>query len=290
MMLREVFLVVAVAAVGVLHTIVPDHWLPIALVAREHGWTRRQTGRAAFGAGVGHVLSTLAIGLIVWIAGVAVAARYGHLVDVISGGALIAFGLWISVAAIFEQRSEAGNHHHHQDVELLHDDQEDGHHHDFDHHHGHVHAIARSDTGGTAVAIKHRHVHRHADGAVHIHAHSHDESSAHDESVVDEQAPPLHDHAHKVRGRTALLFIIGSSPMVEGIPAFFAASRYGVGLIAAMSVVFAIATIATYVILCTYSADRLQNLSIGPLEKYGEVLSGAVIALVGIVFLVWPIL
>jgi hypothetical protein len=32
-------------------------------------------------------------------------------------------------------------------------------------------------------------------------------------------------------GRTLLLLILGSSPMVEGIPAFFAASRYGVALI-----------------------------------------------------------
>jgi hypothetical protein len=46
--------------------------------------------------------------------------------------------------------------------------------------------------------------------------------------------------------------ILGSSPMVEGIPAFFAAGKYGVGLIAAMAVVFAISMIAVYVLPCVY--------------------------------------
>lgn len=58
-----------IAAVGVLHTMVPDHWVPITLVARQEGWSRGETARAAFGAGIGHSLSTLAIGLVVWLGG-----------------------------------------------------------------------------------------------------------------------------------------------------------------------------------------------------------------------------
>jgi ABC-type nickel/cobalt efflux system permease component RcnA len=90
--------------------------------------------------------------------------------------------------------------------------------------------------------------------------------------------------------RTALLLILGSSPMVEGIPAFFAASKYGIGLIIAMSVVFAISTIATYVVLCVYSTASLRRVRLGAFERYGEVLSGALIAVVGIVFWFWPVL
>jgi uncharacterized membrane-anchored protein len=98
-----------------------------------------------------------------------------------------------------------------------------------------------------------------------------------------------HDHS-KTSSRTALLLILGSSPMVEGIPAFFAAGKYGVGLIAIMSLAFAVSTIATYVVLCVYSSAGLQRVSLGPLEQYGEVLSGAFIALVGVVFWAWPML
>jgi ABC-type nickel/cobalt efflux system permease component RcnA len=94
----------------------------------------------------------------------------------------------------------------------------------------------------------------------------------------------------KISSGTALLLILGSSPMVEGIPAFFAAAKYGVGLILIMSAVFAITTTATYVVLCVYSTAGLQRVTLGPLEKYGEVLSGAFITLVGIAFWVWPVL
>jgi hypothetical protein len=83
---------------------------------------------------------------------------------------------------------------------------------------------------------------------------------------------------------------MGSSPMVEGIPAFLAAGKYGTGLIAAMAVVFAISTIATYVVLCVYSTAGLQRLRLGAVERYGEVLSGAFIALVGVAFWIWPVL
>ena len=72
--------------------------------------------------------------------------------------------------------------------------------------------------------------------------------------------------------------------MVEGIPAFFAASRYGAGLLALMSIAFAASTIGTYVVLSVTSASGLQRLNLGPVERYGEVISGAFIAAIGLAF------
>jgi hypothetical protein len=190
-------LVAAVIAVGFLHTLVPDHWVPITLIARQRGWTQMQTARAAFGAGLGHTVSTLAIGIVVWIAGAVAAQRFGTTVSLISSLALIGFGGWIAIAAWRELRE-----------------------------HGHQHES------------------------------------------------------------TALVLILGSSPMVEGIPAFFAASKFGPGLIVLMSMCFALSTIVTYVALCTLSTAALQRLHLGPLERYGEILSGLFILLVGIVFLI----
>jgi hypothetical protein len=91
-------------------------------------------------------------------------------------------------------------------------------------------------------------------------------------------------------GNMALLLILGSSPMVEGLPAFFAAGKFGWGLIVVMSLVFAASTIVTYVALCVLSVAGLENVKLGALEHYGEVLSGAFIALVGVAFWVWPVL
>ena len=61
----QVLLVLGVVGVGVLHTAVPDHWLPIALLARQRGWTRAETARAALQAGGGHVVTTLLLGVLV---------------------------------------------------------------------------------------------------------------------------------------------------------------------------------------------------------------------------------
>ncbi len=207
-MSQALLLFAAVVAVGVLHTMVPDHWVPIALIARQRGWTKVQTARAAAGAGIGHTLSTLAIGVLVWIAGAAFAARFGHAVSIASSFALIGFGGWIAISSWREMQPG--------------------------------------------------------------HDHPHD-------------APPVNQE------RTALLLILGSSPMVEGIPAFFAASKLGAGVLAVMALLFAASTILTYAVLCVYSSEALSRLSFGKLERYGEVLSGALIAVVGIVFLVWPI-
>jgi ABC-type nickel/cobalt efflux system permease component RcnA len=237
----QALLVAATAAVGVLHTLVPDHWAPLALIARQRGWSARRTARAAALAGVGHTVSTLVIAVVVWFAGIAVAARFGNLVELLVSGALITFGAWTAIAALREQRSQRG----------------------------------------------HSHIHRHADGSQHVHWHDHEISEAHDESLVMPTAPPLHTHEHSTSSRTALLLILGSSPMIEGIPAFFAAARYGAPLLVVMSVVFALATIGTYVALSVAAVVSLKNLTFGPLERYGEVLSGVVIATLGIVFAIW---
>ncbi len=230
----QLILVGAVAAVGVLHTIVPDHWVPITLIARQRGWSKAETFNAAFKAGTGHVLSTLVIALVVWVAGVAVAARFGHLVDLASSLALVGFGGWIAVSSWLETRQPDE--------------------------------------------------HGHPQGPFHSHEHDEEHPRGH------HSHPEPHSHTSKTSNRTALILILGSSPMVEGIPAFFAAGKYGVGLILVMSVVFALSTIVTYVVLCVYSTQGLRQVKLGPLELYGEVISGAFIALVGLVFWIWPVL
>jgi hypothetical protein len=74
------------------------------------------------------------------------------------------------------------------------------------------------------------HVHRHGGGAVHVHRHDHDDATSHAVTPELDSTPPQHAHNHKTAARRALLLILGSSPMVEGIPAFFAAGKYGVGV------------------------------------------------------------
>lgn len=339
----ELLLVTTVAVVGVLHTIVPDHWVPITLIARQRGWSQAETAKVAFKAGIGHVLSTLAIALVIWLGGVAVATRFGQWVDTIASLALIGFGGWIAISAWRELHDGSG-----------HDHGGHGHSHDFSHlqdansvhgpelrkiqtEHGLIELSifeasvpprfrlsgnfgdasiveTRRDDGSrqdfvfrnrgdywesideipephqfaVTLTMDHEsHAHTYTmQFTEHAHGHDGRDHDGHDHGDHGHD----HPHPHKTKHRTALLLILGSSPMVEGIPAFFAAGKYGVGLIILMSVVFGAATIATYVLLCVYSTARLQRVSLGPLERYGEVLSGGFIALVGLAFWIWPVL
>ena len=106
-----ILLVVAVVAVGVLHTVVPDHWVPITLIARQRGWSRGETARAALTAGTGHVVTTLLIALVVWFAGAAFAMRFGNVVDTVASIALVLFGGWIAVGAWRELSSGSPHNH-----------------------------------------------------------------------------------------------------------------------------------------------------------------------------------
>ena len=107
----ELLLIVSVGVVGVLHTIVPDHWVPITLIARQRGWSKGETARAAFQAGIGHVVSTLIIASVIWFAGVAVATKFGHFIDTAASVALIGFGGWIAASSWREVRGGSGHGH-----------------------------------------------------------------------------------------------------------------------------------------------------------------------------------
>jgi hypothetical protein len=283
--MQELLLVVAVIGVGILHTMVPDHWAPIALLARQRGWSRTGTARAAFQAGAGHVGTTLLFGIGVWLVGAAAAQTMGRLVDILASAALVAFGLWIAVGAWRLTRAEShkGNNtpdHGHGRAE--------GHTHDHTHDWGTDPLY--SPTRGAQIAERHSHVHHHGSGAEQTHWHDHSAAAAHAITADMTLLPPVHSHQHRTTGRMALLLMLGSSPMVEGIRAFFAAARYGAGLIMAMRAALAASTIATYVVLSVYSATGLQRLNLGPIERCGEVISGAFIALIGVAFGLWSTL
>jgi len=43
-------------------------------------------------------------------------------------------------------------------------------------------------------------------------------------------------------------------------------------------------------LLCVYPAAGFRRVKLGTFERYGEVLSGAFIALIGVAFYLWPVL
>ena len=139
-MTQELWVLVTVAAsIGFFHTLFgPDHYLPFIMMARARAWSGRKTALITFLCGLGHVLSSVVLGLI----GVGVGIAVGQLeaLESVRGNlaawALIAFGL---VYFAWGVRRAIRNR---------------------PHTHAHLH-----DEGG-----EHEHEHIHAEGHAHVHA------------------------------------------------------------------------------------------------------------------------
>jgi hypothetical protein len=110
-------LALAAVSVGVLHTLAPDHWLPIAAVGRARGWSHRRTARVAILCGLGHVTVSAALGLVALFSGTAIVEAVGAHAASVAGVLLIGFGvgyaLWGARHAIM--RKLHGHSHEHFD-------------------------------------------------------------------------------------------------------------------------------------------------------------------------------
>lgn len=86
-------LLLAAAAVALLHAVLPDHWVPLAVVARAERWGPIRTLRVSGLAAVGHVVTSLVLAAVVAIVGLRfqtfIAGAEGRIV----GGLLIVTGL-----------------------------------------------------------------------------------------------------------------------------------------------------------------------------------------------------
>lgn len=112
-------IMITAAAVGSLHTVIPDHWLPFAALARTRKWSAFHTARVTILCGFGHVTVSAILGIVALFVGLEAVHAFGSRLEDHSiylllafGLAYMAWGLWRSwrrdpLAVIHHQ------HHHH---------------------------------------------------------------------------------------------------------------------------------------------------------------------------------
>jgi hypothetical protein len=88
-----VALVLGAMAVGALHTMAPDHWLPFAALARSRGWTARRTARTTILCGFGHVTVSAALAIAALYLGLTAAHAFGSRLEGLAIYLLIGFGI-----------------------------------------------------------------------------------------------------------------------------------------------------------------------------------------------------
>jgi nickel/cobalt exporter len=115
----------ASVGVGLGHAILPDHWLPLAVISRTERYPLSKTARLSGLAGVAHVLLSIVLGAIIIAVGLQFRSTVHSAEDTIIGGILLATGLGFVVLEL------SGRGHHHGPGGHTHDH----HDHDHDHHH-----------------------------------------------------------------------------------------------------------------------------------------------------------
>ena len=127
---------VTAISIGFIHTILgPDHYLPFILLSQAKNWSTKKTMLITFLCGIGHVLSSVVLGLV----GIAVGISVSKLVSIesfrgnIAAWLFISFGLVYMIISIRNLMKKKKHSHPH-----LHTDG-NKHLHEHDHHRGHSH-------------------------------------------------------------------------------------------------------------------------------------------------------
>jgi nickel/cobalt exporter len=123
-------LLAAAAGVGFGHAVLPDHWLPLAVVGRAQRYPLRRVAGLSGLAGVAHVLVSIVLGGVIIAIGLQFRSEIETAQDAIVGALLVATG--VALAAL--EASGRGHHHAHE---------HGGHVHAPHRHGGHVHAPHR---------------------------------------------------------------------------------------------------------------------------------------------------
>lgn len=139
-------LIAAAAGVGLGHAILPDHWVPLALVGRTRGYSLGRVARLSGLAGATHVLVSVLLGGVIVAVGLQFRTAIQHTQDTIVGLLLVATGagfVLLELSGRGHMHSHTGEHGH-------------GHrHHDHgDRHHRHAsHGAAGSASQGRVQSL-----------------------------------------------------------------------------------------------------------------------------------------
>ncbi|MBI5856418.1 MAG: hypothetical protein HZB42_02110 [Sphingobacteriales bacterium] len=80
--------------ISLLHAVIPNHWLPVLAIGRKENWSLAETMRITFIAGIAHVLSTVAIGVVLAIIGTELQEAIENFTKLIAPSILILLGFY----------------------------------------------------------------------------------------------------------------------------------------------------------------------------------------------------
>lgn len=101
---------------SIIHALIPNHWLPLIAIAKAEKWSKPVAMTATAITGLSHVLSSLAIGLILGIIGYKLSKSYTDSTEIIAATILVLMGL---VYLILDFKKNKHSHEHFKNTEDL---------------------------------------------------------------------------------------------------------------------------------------------------------------------------
>ena len=234
-------LLIASAGVGFGHAIMPDHWAPLAVLARTQRTPLRRVLRQSSLAAVAHVLLSLLLGGLLIVVGLRFRATVERHENLVVGGILLATGLVFLILEL------AGRGHRHGDG------------------HSHDHRGGHGDGHGD-------HSHEHHDhGRSHGHGHSHERDHDHTDGT----------RRSRELLALIVPFGAAASPDLTILPVFLAAAAFGGGAAAGSLAVFAVVTIATIVGMTLLTAMGARLLTSPRIDRGANILTAGTLLLIG---------
>jgi nickel/cobalt transporter (NicO) family protein len=237
-------LLLAAAGVGAGHAMMPDHWLPLAVLSRTSRYRTARVARLSLAAAFTHVVVSLVLGGILVVIGLQFRTTVARHTDLIVGGILLATG------AVFLVLELLGKGH--------------GHSHDSGgHDHGHGHLGHHQDRGD-----------RDRDGRAYEHGQT--------ATAVLERPEPGPGH-RTARGLAGLLIPFGAaaSPDLTILPVFLAASALGTTAALGSLATFTVATVATIVGLTTATALGARLFTAAWIDRRANLITALTLVAIG---------
>ena len=80
-------------ALSLIHTSIPNHWLPLVTVSKAQNWSRTKTLWITAIAGLAHSISTILVGIVIGLIGYRLSSDYELLTKIVASLILIALGV-----------------------------------------------------------------------------------------------------------------------------------------------------------------------------------------------------
>jgi ABC-type nickel/cobalt efflux system permease component RcnA len=300
-------LMVATFTLAATHTVSPDHWFPFVMVGRANKWKVSWVLGLALLAGIGHVGTSVFIGLVGVFAEKGVSKNIALFLENATPMLLIVFGFGYAAYALYKQQVGSLGHSH--GIPIVNKWLGiNAHAYDLPGQtHGHAQDVCLTIGGKFVICLHKLDVVTYVVHDDHMHSYDATEESDHEHKHYHEEKLHEHRHKHSVKGIDGfvhshgdenpqdgvrdlkdkragwgLVAILGLTPCIALLPLTFTAIKYGTGAVILVNIAFTVGTLGTIILFTWLGYLGLSWIKLDFFEKYGDVIAGAIIGLLGL--------